>query len=156
GDDGPLPIGAIESRRAAVATDGKKVLTVYTRAGTNHVSGSDALVLVTDASPMQLKSTAPKIVSEGRNHEITRSISSNGKMFLLVWEDDRNADTGVDIYGLRVGLDGKAIDAAPFAITRAPGDQYLPAVAAIPGGDFLVVWSDERDIFLGNLHMDGR
>src|SRR5262249_30305833 len=31
-----------------------------------------------------------------------------------------------------------------FVVSQAPGDQFLPACAAIAGDQFLVVWSDNR------------
>src|SRR5205814_6738094 len=90
----------------------------------------------------------PLLLGAGPNYQLQRTVATNGEIFLLTWEDDRHALTsGVDIYGQRVDAGGSPIDSAPFVICDAPGDQFLPTAAATPdGGNFLVVWSDGRNV----------
>ncbi|MBL8896854.1 MAG: hypothetical protein JNM84_04470, partial [Planctomycetes bacterium] len=61
---------------------------------------------------------------------------------LLVYEDSRAGDR--DIYGARVDAQGALIDAAPFPITHAPGDQTAPRVAW-NGTNWLVVYASQVD-----------
>jgi hypothetical protein len=72
----------------------------------------------------------------------TPAVAANGNGYLVVWTDDRNANA--DIYGARVSTAGTVLDPGGFALCRAALNQSLPAVAAI-GGDYLVVWEDDRN-----------
>jgi hypothetical protein len=65
-------------------------------------------------------------------------VASNGKDFLVVWEDYRNG-AGADIYGARVSSDGLLIDTNGFPINAAPEFQFDPAVAGHTNGYF-VAW----------------
>jgi hypothetical protein len=131
------------SRRSVIATpDGKSAWIAFTRYQSS-VSGVDTFALSVD--PNQLGGETPLLTSRGINLEYSRSIATDGKVFLIVWSDDRNVSTtGADVLGIRLGAGGEPLDAQPFYICRAPGDQLEPAVAAAPGGDFLVAWSDNR------------
>ncbi|WP_157758287.1 Ig-like domain-containing protein [Cystobacter fuscus] len=71
-------------------------------------------------------------------------VASNGTDYLVVWADERNA-SGSDIYGARVSGTGEVMDIAGLAISTAPERQYSPAVA-FDGTDYLVVWTDERNL----------
>jgi hypothetical protein len=135
-----LPDG---SRRSLIASDGTKALLAFTQTQ-NGVTGDDTYLAPVDPT-QPLTSTSPILLSRGRTYQFERSVASNGSEFLIVWEDDRNSSvSGLDIYGMRVNSSGAKIDAAPFVICDAPGDQFLPAAAAAKGGDFLVAWSDAR------------
>lgn len=70
------------------------------------------------------------------------SISPLGDGFLVVWDDERNADP--DIYGTRVSGAGVPLDPAGIAITRAADAQQNPSVAW-NGREAFVVWGDTRD-----------
>ena len=133
--------------QSAIATDGATAFVAYTSNYGFSFIGSDALVAPESPSSPTLTPQAPIIASRGRNYELTRAGATDGSVFLVVWEDDRNiATTGLDIYGLRFGSDGTPLDAAPFPVCKAAGDQFLPSVGAAPGGSgFLVAWSDARD-----------
>lgn len=61
---------------------------------------------------------------------------------LLVFEDTRAGDS--DIFGLRVDANGTPIDAVPFPITKAPGNQTAPKVVW-NGQDWLVAYLSEHD-----------
>jgi hypothetical protein len=145
----PLLPSLTDSRRAALASDGSHAFAVWQHASSG-VTGYDVLALPVDPSPTPLPVADSLLLGVGANYEVSRSVASDGNVFLLVWEDDRNAvSSGVDILGLRVDLDGTPIDTAPFVICNAPGDQFQPTVAAYLGGDFLVVWADGRALASG-------
>jgi len=145
---GPLPVYSANSRRHAMATDGSKVIGVW--GGFEYVGlvGQNAYTILIDpAEAGAMAQRPPVLLSRTANYQLNSVVASNGNMFLVVWEDDRKLDiSGVDLYGLRVGLDGTPIDSAPILLTSAVGDQILPSVAAIPGGAFLVAWADEQDL----------
>jgi hypothetical protein len=131
-----------QSRRGALATDGTKVMAAFTRYF-HEVTGSDTFAMLID--PANLAAPGPQVLtSRGANAEYSRSLASDGNIFLVVWSDDRNVgSTGLDVLGLRVAADGRPIDAQPFYVCQAPGDQTHPTAAAAPGsGEFLVVWED--------------
>jgi hypothetical protein len=65
---------------------------------------------------------------------------------LVVWQDGRNlASSGTDIYGSRVSSAGAVLDADGLPICTVNGEQYSPA-AAFNATNYLVVWSDERNL----------
>jgi hypothetical protein len=66
------------------------------------------------------------------------SSGPGGGVYLVVWQEFNGRD--MDVYGTRVGLDGKVIDAKPLAIAVAPETQVLPEVASDGKSGFLVVW----------------
>jgi hypothetical protein len=70
----------------------------------------------------------------------------SGAGYLVVWGDARDAARGFDVWGRRIGSDGSRLG-GEFRISgpAATGDDRNPAVAAHPGGGYLVVWSDGRD-----------
>jgi hypothetical protein len=134
---------ASQSRRSTLATDGNKTLLAFTQTN-NPISGSDVFLLPIDPS-QPLGDNAPILLGRGHNAELGRVIASNGSVMLLLWEDTRNVSTtGMDIYGMRFDRLGQPLDAQPFVICNAPGNQFLANATAAPEGNFLVVWSDNR------------
>lgn len=72
------------------------------------------------------------------------SVGFNGSNFLVAWQDDRNiSSNGSDIIGSRISGTGRILDKAGLAISATAGAQLNPAVAS-SGGNFLVVWEDNR------------
>jgi hypothetical protein len=61
-----------------------------------------------------------------------------GDKYLVVWQEFNGKD--MDVYGVRIGLDGKVLDAKPLAIAAAPRTQVMPEVASDGKDGFLVVW----------------
>src|SRR5262249_40273904 len=141
---------------------GSKVMAVWTRVSLmGGVGGDDVMALLVDPTPNTLAPTAATLVTAGANLQRGHSVATDGKIFLVVWEDGRDlATTGLDVYAQRVGLDGPPIDAAPFLVSTdldanmqpvaAAGDQFQPVAAAAVGGDFLVVWTDGRTLLSNN------
>ncbi|MBC7223437.1 MAG: hypothetical protein H5T59_04045, partial [Anaerolineae bacterium] len=66
------------------------------------------------------------------------AVAAAGDRFLVAWEAQG------DIVVRAVGADGQPL-AAQVAACTAAGQQAHPAVAPAAGGQFLVVWEDERD-----------
>ena len=84
------------------------------------------------------------------------SIARGGPGYLVVWEDTRTAlEPGIsasgepllgnmmDIYGVRLDLAGRVLDAAPLVICGLPRNQTRPRVAW-NGSQWLVVFTTER------------
>ena len=91
------------------------------------------------------------------------SVAANGADYFVAWEDYRNGTvvtntdngevflTKPDIFGSRVSATGSVSDTTGIAVCAVNGDQSLPAVTA-SGGDFLVVWQDERHVPVCDLY----
>jgi hypothetical protein len=63
--------------------------------------------------------------------------------FLVAWQ--RTSVSELDVYAVRVKMkDGAAVSGSVFVVASASGDEYAPAVAAIPTvpeeGQYLVAW----------------
>jgi MYXO-CTERM domain-containing protein len=134
-----------QSRRSALATDGNKAMLAFAQIN-NPLTVADVFLLPLDPS-QPLGDVNEILLGRGHSSELGRSVASNGSVFLLVWEDTRNVTaTGLDIYGLRVDHLGNPIDPQPFVICDAPGNQFIASAAAARDGNFLVVWSDGRNL----------
>ena len=84
-------------------------------------------------------------IGSAPNYQTTPAIASNGTNCLVVWTDYRNGtDSGTDIYGVRLDAAGQVIGTTGIPICRTQGNQTAPAVASL-GGEFLVVWADQRN-----------
>jgi hypothetical protein len=90
------------------------------------------------------------------NPQVAMDASGN---FVVVWVDQRNPD--LDIYGQRYDAAGNPLG-ANFRIVDDlwgywQGD--FPRLACAPGGDFVVIWTDERngdtDLYGQRYHADG-
>lgn len=81
------------------------------------------------------------LVSIAANQQSTPALASDGTSFLAVWQDFR--DGGADVFAIRVALTGAFLDAAPFVVSAAPGNESVPAVA-FDGTNYVVAWSDQR------------
>lgn len=72
------------------------------------------------------------------------SVAYDGTQYLVAWQDNRAVGTrNSDIFGTRVQIDGTNSHPAGIAINAQPQLQRNPRVAA-GGGQFFVVWEDER------------
>src|SRR5262249_19219170 len=101
------------------------------------------------------------LITAKDNDEASPFVTSNGTNWLVVWQDSRNVTNGTDIYGVRVSYDGAPLDPAAIPISTQPGFEMAPAVASA-GGDYLVVWMDDRnfgypftDIYGARVRSDG-
>lgn len=68
------------------------------------------------------------------------AIAASSTGYLAVWQDARRG--GADVYGVRLGADGKVLaGSSPFAIAATGVSETAPAVAS-DGSNYLVAWSD--------------
>ncbi len=68
--------------------------------------------------------------------------------FVIAWEDDADASDGAGNYDIYVrGFDAGGAELFPDLRVHASGagQQLAPAIAARPGGDFVVAWEDDSD-----------
>ena len=125
----------------AVAFNGNRYLVAWSDFNGTAVALSGARVTTAGAVS---DSPAISIDPSGTDH-LQPSVAAVGTMFLVVWEDYRNAGvTFIDILGKRVDDAGNVLDRSPFPIGNAFSDRFAPA--AVGGKDFLVVWQDGRDL----------
>ena len=82
-------------------------------------------------------------VSATAANQFHPTVVCNSNSYFLAWEDDRNATTGPDIYGGRVGTNGIVLDTNGVPLCTVTNNQTTP-VAAINHGTVLVTWRDQR------------
>ena len=90
----------------------------------------------------------PVSTSNGADSQLAPDvIYANGQdAYRVIWHDDRNVDTGNDIYGQWVGVDGSILGAADTPVFRYTGWQQYPAMAYSPTYDrAITVWQDGRN-----------
>jgi hypothetical protein len=79
--------------------------------------------------------------------QIAPAATSDGHEFLVAWQDDRNAQTGLhDIYAARVGGDGQVLDPVGIPVATGNPAELAPAVGW-NGSMYLVGWSVKQDVF---------
>jgi hypothetical protein len=84
-----------------------------------------------------------KVIAKGARHSRNPAVLPFGDRVLLVWADDRDANSGFELYGQM--LDAKL---APLGLeqrlTTAPGDSIDPVLSFGPSGDVGVLFGDGR------------
>jgi hypothetical protein len=90
-----------------------------------------------------LLDTAGIAVCTADGWQITPTVAGNGTDYLVLWQSRTTSD--YDLYGARISPQGVVLDPEGFVVSVAPGIQQQPA-AASDGADFLVVWSDARNV----------
>ncbi len=78
-------------------------------------------------------------------------VAANGATFLVVWEDFRAGEfLDNELYGTRVNSAGTVLDAAGINVSGAvPLRPENPAIAS-DGTNWLVAWTDARNVFTGS------
>jgi hypothetical protein len=129
----------------AVAASGTGYMVVWQDYRNSAVSGADIYgTLVTSGGTVVNASGIP--ISTANTDQLFPAVIGNGTDYFVAWQDGRNlANSGFDIYGTRVTGAGVVQDASGLALTQAAGAQYSPALA-FNGTDYLVAWSDERNL----------
>jgi hypothetical protein len=84
-------------------------------------------------------------VSVNTGQHVSPEIASNGTNFLAAWQDFRNGATNGDIYGTLITPGAQVLQPSGIQISSAAGNQGVPSVAW-NGTDFLVAWSDQRNL----------
>jgi hypothetical protein len=66
--------------------------------------------------------------------------------FVIAWQDHRNGSSNPDIYAQKYSSSGVAVD-SNFKVNDDVGtsNQYLPAIAMNPYGNFVITWYDYRN-----------
>ena len=137
--DGVLVLSGAYASRAAASGDG--FLVVWS--GPGQVGGS-AILAARLNSRAEVMDPEPILMSGKANDQTSPAVAFNGTNWLVVWQDFRSFASARDIYGVRIGPDGTALDTAAIPICTQPGYQFNPAVASA-GADYLVVWTDDRN-----------
>jgi hypothetical protein len=153
--DGTLPdgVGGVAlPGRARFGSGGRRALVSD---GTHARLASDAthFLSLADVSTMSVELQPPLAVGApvssalGRNAQLLGGLATDGKVFLMVWTDDRNnPSSGLDVYARRFDGAGQPLDAAPLVLGGTPANEVRPVVASQAGGPFLVVWSDGKSL----------
>jgi hypothetical protein len=72
------------------------------------------------------------------------ALAWNGTSFFAAWSDGRNqASTSHDVFGTLVSAAGAPSTLAGIAVSKGPGRQNTPSLAA-SGANFVVAWQDDR------------
>jgi len=101
----------------------------------------------------------PLVVSAAADLQERPRVASDGKNFLVVWQDLRNGKD-YDTYAARVTPDGKVLDADGILVCGGKGNQANPRVAW-DGKAFVVVWQDFRsgsfyEVYGGRVSAEGK
>jgi hypothetical protein len=128
-----------------VATDGTNYLVVWQDYRNAETTGVDIYgARVTGTGTVEDPSGIP--ISTASSDQLAPAAAAGTGGYLVVWQDGRNlATNGDDIYGSRVSSAGTVLDASGIAICTANAAQYSAAVA-FNSTNYLVVWSDERNL----------
>jgi len=82
------------------------------------------------------------LVARAKDRQERPGVASDGKGFLVVWEDFRNGKD-YDVYAARVSVDGKVLDEGGFPVATGAHNQCRPVVA-FAGGSYYVAWQAFR------------
>ncbi|MDH7516529.1 MAG: hypothetical protein QHI48_11720 [Bacteroidota bacterium] len=101
----------------------------------------------------------PVCTAEGDQKNLDIVTDGRGGV-IVVWEDDRNATTGADIYAQRISFSGSTLwGATGVGVCLMEGTQRRPRAVSDGRGGAFVVWEDARngdyDIFLQRVDSTG-
>jgi hypothetical protein len=132
------------SQNPAVCALTNGFLVVWSDARSNGVSGTDIYGARVDTNGVLLDTNDFAICANPGN-QVNPAVAGNSSGALVVWTDPRNAaDTGNDIYGTRISIQGAIEDTNDVLVSRSGSGQSSPAVA-FNGTNYLVAWQDERN-----------
>lgn len=117
------------------------LMSVFVVLGVVACNGSKEPVAPPVSSAIDLVA-GPAVGVDTANPQTEAAVAFDGTSYLVVWTEVRSS--GKDVLAARMSADGQILDAAPFAVSAAAGDQFDPAVA-FDGTNYLVVWQDSRD-----------
>jgi hypothetical protein len=121
----------------AAWNDGAKCWLVAWREGNTGEMAADIWCARVSAAGESLDPVGIKVCSVADNQE-RPWVCSDGKGFLVVWEDFRNGKD-YDVYAARVTAEGKVLDPDGFQLAGGEHNQCHP-VAAFAGGNYYVAW----------------
>lgn len=85
----------------------------------------------------------PISTAAGNQRYPQTSPSGSSGQFMVVWQDERNVQNGIDVYGARVDSGGTVLDPAGLALVKEASHQQRPVLAS-DGTRTLVAWQDLR------------
>jgi len=117
--------------------EGSKTWLVAWREGHTTDMATDIWCARVSAGGKTLDPGGIKVCSAADNQE-RPWVASDGKGFLVAWEDFRN-EKDYDVYAARVSAEGKVLDKDGFLVAGGAHNQCHP-VAAFAGGNYYVAW----------------
>jgi hypothetical protein len=127
-----------QGQPSAAWSEGAKCWLVVWREGCPNELENDVLCARMSADG---KALDPKGIPVGKAKDVQESprVSSDGKDFLVVWQDLRNGQD-YDVYGARVSGDGKVLDPdGGFVVAGGPHNQCFPDVT-FSKDQYCVAW----------------
>ncbi len=132
--------------RPAVTSNGTNYLVAWEKNPTGFASIYGARI---SAAGIVLDERPILVAADPAGHV---ALASDHRDYFLVWQDGRNGPvSNYDVFGAHLRNDGILVETNGFRISAGPGDEAFPSVA-FGGTNYLVVWSDSREI--DSLKMD--
>ena len=151
-DPAGIPITTAENGQNSpdVASDGTASLIVW-QDQRNPANGYDLMgaILAADGSITAADIPICQMAEDQSRPAVAWDPSSG--LYVVVWTDLRNAGSA-DIFAARVEPDGTVLDPCGVAITTEPTNWQTEADIAVSGSQLLVVWSDFRADFYGDIY----
>ncbi len=148
-DSIPIRISSTPRPQAGVgaASDGVNSLVVWQNAG----AADSATIYGARVGPTgSVLDSVSFPIPESAAAQSEPAVTFDGSGWFVVWSQSR-PDSGLDILGRHLGLDGAAVDSHDVVISNAARDQDAPCVA-FDGTDCLVAWSDFRNSNAGDIY----
>jgi hypothetical protein len=141
----PVARGRYEQTSPVAGWTGSRYVVVWTES-VGGGSGLDLYGVVLDPSISGAAAEAMPLVNAPGN-QLEPAMAWGPDSGLLVWSDDRSGGTDaslIDLYAIRLGVDGHRLGPDTLLVTGAAGAQHSPAVAW-DGMQFDLAWIDRRE-----------
>jgi hypothetical protein len=155
-DTAGIEIGATPGTNAhpAVSFGGSSFLIVWDNQG--YIPRMQDIVGVRLDAQAQILDSTPISIDTVDGFQLRPELAASDSGWMVVWQD--GWDQHWDVSARRVTADGRVADSLDIAVTRAPGNQLFPRIAADSLG-YVVTWEDWRGgagaIFASRLARDG-
>ena len=130
--------------RPAVASNGSIYMVVWSDDRNKAKTSYDIYGVRIDGSGKVLDAK-PFVISQSVKHERLPEIASDGKGFLVTWEE--RTKTGVnayDVFGARVDASGKVLDVKGISLAATADDEGGPKLAYDGTNNYMVVWGQAK------------
>jgi hypothetical protein len=144
-DKTPVPLALMSNaKRDVAAAFGDGMFLVVFRDNRNYpASGEDIFGIRIRASDGVALDDKAFPIAAAPNAQSAPKVSFSNGTFFVVWQDERNATLGMDIYGARVeAKDGRVLDNEGIAIAKDLGRQKEPAVKCALG-KCMISWKSD-------------
>jgi hypothetical protein len=128
---------------AAVAFDGTNFLITWQ--DTRNGSGIYDIYGVRIDQSGTILDSADIAISLAWEDQKKPSLTWNGTQYFVVWQDERNTENDIDVYGTPIDTSGQVLDTAGICISLHSDNQRAPFIC-FDGINHLVVWHDERNV----------